>query len=54
MPEFLKNKKYAQIFAYAVLTVICGVTFYLIVSDFSRVGGWLDKLFTVLSPLIYG
>ena len=54
MPEFLKNKKYAQIFAYAVLTVICGVTFYLIVSDFSRVGEWLDKLFTVLSPLIYG
>lgn len=54
MPEFLKNKKYAQICAYAVLAVSCSITFYLIISDLSRVKAFFDKIFTVMSPIIYG
>ncbi len=54
MPEFLKNKKYAQICAHAVLAVSCSITFYLIISDLSRVKAFFDKIFTVMSPIIYG
>lgn len=54
MPEFLKNKKYAQICAYAVLAVSCSIIFYLIISDLSRVKAFFDKIFTVMSPIIYG
>lgn len=54
MPDFLKNKKYAQICAYSVLGVSCCIVFYLIISDLSRVGEWLGKIFNVISPLTYG
>ncbi len=54
MPDFLKNKKYAQMCAYAVLGVSCCMIFYLIISDISRAEEWIGKIFNVLSPLTYG
>jgi predicted PurR-regulated permease PerM len=54
MQDFLKNKKYVQIFLCAVLTVICGILFYFVMTDSSRLSEWIDKLISVLSPLIYG
>lgn len=49
-----KNPKYAQISFY-VSGILCGVvTFYLLISNLSAVKAVFDKIFDVLSPLIYG
>lgn len=51
---FLKNKKYAQIFAYVILALFCGITFFLIISNLNAVKSAVDKFFYVISPLSYG
>lgn len=54
MFRFLKNKKYAQIFAYVILAVFCSITFYLLISDLDSLKSAIDKFFYVISPLTYG
>ncbi len=54
MFDRFKNQKYAQISFYVTL-ILCGViTFYLIISNLGSVKAFFDKIFYVLSPLIYG
>jgi predicted PurR-regulated permease PerM len=54
MFERFKNHKYAQI-AFYVALILCGViTFYLVGSNLGNVKDFFDKIFNVLSPLIYG
>ena len=54
MFERFKNQKYAQI-AFYVSIILCGVvTFYLLISNLGNVKDFLDKIFDVLSPIIYG
>ena len=54
MFERFKNHKYAQISFY-VAVILCGViTFYLIGSNLGNVKAFFEKIFNVLSPLIYG
>ncbi len=54
MFERFKNQKYAQISFYVAI-ILCGViTFYLLVSNLGNITVFFDKIFNVLSPLIYG
>lgn len=51
---FRKNTKYAQISRYAVLVLFSVILFFLLISNLAGVKSFLDTVFTVLSPLIYG
>lgn len=51
---FQKNTKYAQISRYAALVLFSVILFFLLISNLPAVKGFLDTVFTVLSPLIYG
>ncbi len=50
----LKNKKYAQIVAYVLLTACVIIIFYLFIANLNSVKAGIDKFFYVTSPLIYG
>lgn len=51
---FRKNPKYAQISVYAALVLFSVILFFLLISNLSGVKAFIDTVFTVLSPLIYG
>ena len=51
---FRKNTKYAQISRYAVLVLFSVILFFLLISNLAGIKSFLDTVFTVLSPLIYG
>lgn len=51
---FQKNTKYAQISRYAILVLFSVILFFLLISNLPSVKAFIDTVFTVLSPLIYG
>ena len=54
MKRFRWDKKYLYWGITAFLVIVCSVAFYLILSQFSVIGAKIGKLFTILSPFIWG
>lgn len=54
MLEKLKNNKYAQISLWAGVVAIAVISFFLLITNFASVKSFIDKIFQVCSPLIYG
>ncbi len=54
MKRFRWDKKYLYWGITAFLVIVCSVAFYLILSQFSVIGAKIGRLFTILSPFIWG
>ncbi len=54
MKRFKWDKKYLYWGVTAFLVIVASVAFYLILSDFSRIGAAIGKFVTILSPFIWG
>ncbi len=54
MKRFRWDKKYLYWGMTAFCVIVASVVFYLILSDFSRIGSAIGKLVTILSPFIWG
>ncbi len=54
MKRFRWDKKYLYWGMTAFLVIVASVVFYLILSDFSKIGNAIGKFITILSPFIWG
>ncbi len=54
MKRFRWDKKYLYWGMTAFLVIVASVAFYLILSDFSKIGSAIGKFITILSPFIWG
>ncbi|MBQ7922688.1 MAG: AI-2E family transporter [Clostridia bacterium] len=54
MLKKFKDNKYAQISLWAGIVAIAVITFFLLITNISSVKSFLDRIFQVCSPLVYG
>lgn len=54
MKKFLKDEKLYKQYIANIMTIIVGIIFYFVVSNFSIVTGFIKNLLSILSPFIWG
>lgn len=54
MREFWKNHKYRAIAVYALVVIICCLSFFWLITNHSTVSGYLKKTADVFAPFVYG